>query len=248
MANAETSDSSLERQSPIPERRRRFSFLWVAFILIGSSLCLCLAGVVAVALWTVRTGPFVLPTQGPVGAILAPTVTPRFTAAPELLTPTPSGSSTSDVPLIIQDPTPEELEALGQELYTLKSGHLVEIVLHEGAAQSLVEHYLTQYPDLPVTNLSVRFHQDELGLIGDVNMSGLALKAEARLQIWALNCGPQARIVRVTVGGFFSPKALRDQLAQVLEKALIYNPEDLSICVEEITIQPGIMTIRGTTR
>jgi hypothetical protein len=151
-------------------------------------------------------------------------------------------------PLLLSDPSFSNLTQLDEELARSARGRPVQIRYLEAALNREIATLLATAVDVPYRNVTTDLGAGSIVVSGDVTVLGIAVRAEAEGRLRTAYCRPRIELTRVKIGKLFTPKAVRDEVEALLEDALDWYPATYPLCIEEIVVQEGRVTIYGSRR
>jgi hypothetical protein len=163
---------------------------------------------------------------------------------PEKL-PTQSLNST---PLLMADPGLEGLLHIDAEMSHSTQGRAVQIRYQEEALNREITTLLESYPDLPYRNIKVELQRDRVVVTGDVTLLGIEVNTKVQGQVVAQDCLPQVEIENISIADIVAPGFFKDQIKELIGESLSWYPADYPLCLEQIVLEDGRVTIYGARR
>ena len=108
--------------------------------------------------------------------VLFPLAGPGQAHGPELQVASPPVSS----PLIIADPTLDDLYPLAEEILNSPSGRAVYLILHQEHLNQQIALLEAEEPDMPYHDIAVSFLPGEVRVAGQTDVLGLSIGVELR--------------------------------------------------------------------
>ncbi len=232
-------------------------FAIVSIVILGCVLLACVGTYVGLALHNRIRNPSLLateptqassdgpqpprstPTSSPT-AIARPTRTPTRQATP-LPTRTPTAAPTRQATAVATATRADRPSATPTPIVCDDVGALSSLTIAPGQPftctiddQALNEQ-IAEYPDLPCSELEVRFTDGEVRMVCKM---GIRMTAAGVVEVD--DCQASIRIVRGTVGFAQAVQTLLDEYTQLA-------PYDV-VCIEEATLGEGTITISGRGR
>lgn len=174
-----------------------------------------------------------------------PSATP--TRASSIPTPTALPLATP-TPLIITDPSMTDRATLERQFQTAQVGQKLVLLVHDDHLEREIAAYLATQPETGYRNVTVRFMPGLVELGGEVQAMGLWIPATVCGTVTMQDCVPEATITELAVGGFLTPRWVRDYVADLVYDALDRYPHDLAVCLTAVTVGEGEATVEGVKR
>lgn len=165
-------------------------------------------------------------------------------AAPEA-TPAPSGAASS---LVLSDPGFSGLMQAGSSMELAPRGQRVEIHYEEAALNEEIAALLAGAGDLPYRNVRISLHSDRILVTGEVTVLGLHMNAELLGTLIAEECALRMDIQGLSVGGVLTPRFMKNQASTIAVQALDWYPADSPVCLDEVVLGNGAVTVYGYRR
>lgn len=165
-------------------------------------------------------------------------------AQPEKPTPQPVHSS----PILMADPGLEDLIQIDAEMHHSAQGRAVQIRYQEEALNLELATLLNSYPDLPYRNVQAKLQRDQVIVTGDVTLLGIEVNTEVQGKVVAQNCLPLVEIQGISIAGVVAPGFFKDQIKGLVGESLSWYPADYPLCLEQIVLEDGWVTIYGSRR
>jgi hypothetical protein len=156
----------------------------------------------------------------------------------------------SEVPVSSQS-VDELVNNLEDAMATASAGGTVTMVLTEEQLTSLAALEMRNSGSTEIENLQIRLRDGLVKITGQVNESGLSLRAAIDVKINIDEQGkPYSQVVSARVGPFPVPEDMLDQMTSQLDKYLLdqISTGGKQLVVEQITIADGKMTVVGTLK
>ena len=183
--------------------------------------------------------PFDTPTPAQVSA----------TAAPLKPTATPLPAEVSlRSPLLMTDPGLDGLMHLDAEMGRSDVGRPVQIRYGEAALNREIATLLDQYPNLPYHDVQVELRRDQIIVQGIVDLLGVEVSTEIMGIVQADDCLPEVQIDTVALAGVLTPGFFKDQIKEIVLESLSWYPADYPLCLEQIVLEEGRVTVYASRR
>jgi len=151
-------------------------------------------------------------------------------------------------PLLMSDPDLTSLFNLYAEMGRSAVGRPVQIRYHEGPLNEQISRLLADNPDLPYRDVQVDLNRDEVILTGKVTVVGFEVDTEVTGQLMAESCQPQVAVEEIRVAGLVTPGFVREGIKEIVLDALDWYPSDYPLCMEQIVLEEGRLTVYGSRR
>lgn len=151
-------------------------------------------------------------------------------------------------PLLMTDPGLEGLMRLHAEMGRSDVGRPVQIRYGEAALNREVEALLAQYPNLPYHDVQVKLGRDQIVAEGMVDLLGVEVSTEIVGMVQADDCLPEVQIDTVALAGVLTPEFFRDQIKDIVLESLSWYPVDYPLCLEQIVLEEGRVTVYASRR
>ncbi len=172
-----------------------------------------------------------------------------FTNPPARPTATPPPAETPlRSPLLMTDPGLEGLLRLDAEMGRSDVGRPVQIRYGEAALNREIAALLAQYPNLPYHDVQVKLGRDEIVAEGIVKLLGVEVSTEIVGIVQADDCLPEVQIETVALAGVLTPGFFRDQIKGIITESLSWYPADYPLCLEQIVLEEGRVTVYASRR
>ncbi len=159
-----------------------------------------------------------------------------------------SAQVASGRPIVLAEPAFRELMAANSSLEQAGSGRQVRIHYLEETLNQEIAALLAANPGLPYGDVRVHLQPDRVVVSGRVVVLGLDLNAELLGTLLAENCEPRVDVQAVSVGGLLTPRFIKNQASALVFKALDWYPPDAPLCLEQIVVEDGALTVYGYRR
>jgi hypothetical protein len=171
------------------------------------------------------------------------------TAAPAMPTATPLPAETPlRSPLLMTDPGLDGLMHLNAEMGRSDVGRPVQIRYGEAALNREIAALLAQYPNLPYHDVQVELGRDQIVAEGIVDLLGVEVSTEIVGIVQADDCLPEVRIDTIALAGVLTPGFFRDQIKEIILESLSWYPVDYPLCLEQIVLEEGRVTVYASRR
>lgn len=162
-------------------------------------------------------------------------------------TPTPVVRITAGPypPIVLVDPEPEELEEVWVEA---EAGQLLQVTMSE---RELKEELLAGLAGAPAQGYQLEDLQllpDQLRITGRADLNGLEVPVTAAGRISAVDCWLDVEITQVLVGPLPAPAFVKQQFQDQLDQWSEAYRQDPPMCVSDISITQGQITLIGIKR
>jgi hypothetical protein len=151
-------------------------------------------------------------------------------------------------PLLLTDPTFDDLGMLNAEMARSAPGRVVQISYQEDFLSQEIHAFCENKPDLALRNVQAELQKGKLVLTGETTFLGFHIKARVSGTITVLDCRPEIEIRDIAMAGILAPKAIRNQLEQQVLEAMTWYPTDSPLCLEQIVLEESRATIYGYRR
>jgi hypothetical protein len=151
-------------------------------------------------------------------------------------------------PLLMTDPGLDGLTHLDAEMGRSDVGRPVQIRYGEAALNREIAALLGQYPNLPYDDVQVKLGRDQIVAEGVVALLGVEVNTEIVGIVQADDCLPEVRIDTVAVAGVLTPGFFRDQIKEIILESLSWYPADYPLCLEQIVLEEGRVTVYASRR
>jgi hypothetical protein len=171
------------------------------------------------------------------------------TAAPAMPTATPlPAEAPLRSPLLMTDPGLDGLMHLHAEMARSDVGRPVQIRYGEAALNREIATLLDRYPNLPYHDVQVELGRDQIVVEGIVDLPGVEVSTEIVGIVQADDCLPQVQIDTVALAGVLTPGFFRDQIKEIVLESLSWYPADYPLCLEQIVLEEGRVTVYASRR
>jgi hypothetical protein len=172
-----------------------------------------------------------------------------LTAVPVMPTTTPRPAETPlRSPLLMTDPGLDGLTRLHTEMGRSDVGRPVQIRYGEAALNREIAALLAQYPNLPYHDVQVELGRDQIVAEGTVDLLGVEVSTEIVGVVQADDCLPEVRIDTIALAGVLTPGFFRDQIKGIILESLSWYPADYPLCLEQIVLEEGRVTVYASRR
>jgi hypothetical protein len=148
----------------------------------------------------------------------------------------------------MSDPDLSSLFNLNAEMERSAVGRPVQIRYDEGPLNEQIAGLLADNPDLPYRDVQVDLNRDEVILNGKVTVVGFEVDTEVTGQVIAESCQPQVAVEDIRVAGLVTPGFVREGIKEIVLDALDWYPPDYPLCMEQIVLEEGRLTVYGSRR
>ena len=179
----------------------------------------------------------------PTPAQVSPTGTPARPTATLLPAEVPLRS-----PLLMTDPELDSLMHLDAEMGRSDVGRPVQIRYGETALNREIATLLDRYPNLPYRDVQIELGRDQIVVDGIVDLLGVEVNTEIMGTIQAEACLPEVQIDTVALAGVLTPGFFVDQIKEIVLESMSWYPADYPLCLEQIVVEEGRMTVYGSRR
>ncbi|OGO32164.1 MAG: hypothetical protein A2Z16_02255 [Chloroflexi bacterium RBG_16_54_18] len=160
--------------------------------------------------------------------------------------------STEPSPIPVSSQSVDQLVTnIEDAMATASAGGTVTLVLTEEQLTSLAAMEMQNSGSTEIENLQIRLRDGLVKITGQVNESGLSLRAAIDVKINIDQNGkPYSQVVSAKVGPFPVPEDMLNQLTSQLDKYLLdqISTSGKQLDVEQISIEDGKMTVVGTLK
>jgi hypothetical protein len=192
--------------------------------------------------------PSTPPTPTPISS--SPSATPLSpSAVPSAPSATPGPSATPiSSPLLMSNPDLLTLLNIDAEMLRSATGRPVQIRYREGPLNREIATFLEAHPNLPYRNLYIALKRDHIILTGEVTTQGFQLSAEVIGTLAAEDCRFVVEIEAISTTGTLPPVLYESPIENMLEDAMNWIPTEYPLCLEQIVLEEGRMTIYASRR
>jgi len=196
---------------------------------------------------TVRGGIASSPQPSP---SISPSVTlPGSNPPPRPSSPTPPPTpALLRSPLLLANPSFDNLMGMDAEMNRSAGGRAVQIRYEEEKLNRELASWLADYPDLPYRDLSIQLNRDQVVLRGKVTVLGFQVSAAVTGRLLARDCLLQAEVQSISIAGFLTPGLVRNEIERIILELVSWYPADYPLCLEQIVVEEGRITIYGSRR
>ncbi len=163
------------------------------------------------------------------------------------LAPQPTAIPAS-LPLLLAEPAFNNLMGLDAEMNRSAVGRAVQIRYGETALNRELASLLASYPDLPYHDLYVQLNRDQVVIRGKVTVMGFDVSTQVSGVVVARDCLPQAQIENISIVGVSTPGFVKKEIEKIILEWLNWYPADYPLCLEQIVVEEGRITIYGFRR
>jgi hypothetical protein len=185
----------------------------------------------------------------PVPTTAAPSPPP--TAVPSQPTPASSEKAMAappSSPMLLSDPTAQELMNLDAEVRASAAGRPIQIRYGEESLNQEIATLLATAPDVPYRNVWAELQSNRVVLTGDISIASLDLPTKVEGRVIAANCQPAIQLESVSIGGLLTPAFVKEEVVTLIQDALNWYPPDYPLCLEQIVLEEGRATVYGSVR
>lgn len=150
--------------------------------------------------------------------------------------------------LLIADPVLEESAELTTEMNRSAVGRPIQITFREDALNREVEALLKTRDDLPFDNVQFDLSRDKVSATGSSTVLGLRVGTEVDGTVVAEDCLPRLEIGNVSVAGVLAPTFFAKLIREMLVDAMDWYPSQSPLCLEQIILEEGRITIYAHRR
>jgi hypothetical protein len=151
-------------------------------------------------------------------------------------------------PLLMSDPGFDGLMNLDAEMSRSEVGRAVQIRYGEAALNHEFATLLTQFPNLPYHDIRVELKRDQIAVAGIVELLGMEVSTEVVGILQADDCLPQVKIDTIAIAGVLTPTFFKEQIKKIVLESLDWYPADYPLCLEQIVLEEGRMTVYASRR
>lgn len=202
-------------------------------------------------------------TQKPAGADPEPILSPRPAVSPIALATkrTAASAATSqppptvqptptpiDSPLLMADPSLNNLLNLDAEMGRSAVGRPVQIRYGEATLNREIATMLANNPSLDISDVQIGLGRNHVVLSGKVKVMGFDVRAEVLGLVVASNCQPSAVVQDVRVAGILTPGFVKEGIRDLVLESMDWYPADYPLCLEQIVLEEGRVTLYGSRR
>jgi hypothetical protein len=166
---------------------------------------------------------------------------------PPTVTPGPTATPVSQ-PLLLSNPTLASLLNIGAEMERSAPGRPVQIRYAEDALNHEISTYLEAFPSELYQNVYLQLRRNQITLTGEIIAQELVVGAEVIGTLVAQDCRPLVVLESVSTTGTQAPIFYRNQIERMLQDAMSWSVDDFPLCIEQVVLEEGRMTIYGSRR
>lgn len=189
------------------------------------------------------------PQPQPAGSDARPPASAGNSPTPSAVNPPPQPPATlSSSPLLLAEPAFDSLMHLDAEMNRSAVGRAVQIRYGEAMLNRELTSLLASYPDLPYHDLHVQLNRDQVIIQGKITVMGFDVSAQVSGIVVARDCLPQAQAQAVSIVGVSTPGFIKQEVEKIILELLNWYPADYPLCLEQIVVEEGRVTIYGFRR
>lgn len=147
---------------------------------------------------------------------------------------------------------PRLSQQLGQLWEKLKSGghsgEAFDLTITARELEEALAWYAVQHSGFPLGEARVSVSLEGIEVSGEASLAALQVPLSARADVSLHDGVPMIAVDQLRVGEMGLPDFVRFQLEDQLNKQLTLGREDLPLLLQEVHLQDGQLTVRGTIR
>ncbi len=187
------------------------------------------------------------PVPVPTGVTMV-VVAPTASAATATPSPGSPAGNPPAPPVVLSDPTLAELAVLDAELQTWPPGRVLQASYTQAAVNRELAALQAANPQLRLRDLQAQLSWDRIGLTGTLTLLGMDLSVEATGRVTIVECRPRVQVDSLRAGGLAAPGLVRNQVLGWLQEWIRWYPPDHPLCLQEVVLGDGMVTIIGVIR
>jgi uncharacterized iron-regulated membrane protein len=160
----------------------------------------------------------------------------------------PSAKPLLTTPLLIADPDIAGLVMMDTEMAQSAPGRAVQIRYDQEALNRELAILVDAYPELPYRNVQAVLQPDQVVVSGQVTLLGIDVKTEVQGRVVAQACLPWIEVQTISIAGVVAPGFFETKIKEVIDESLSWYPADYPLCLEQIVLEDGRVTIYGSRR
>ncbi len=134
------------------------------------------------------------------------------------------------------------------EMLRSATGRPVQIRYREGSLNREIATFLEAHPTLPYRNVYIALKRDQIILTGEVTTQGFQLSAEVIGMLAVEDCRFAVKIETISTTGKLPPILYQAPIEGMFEDAVNWIPTEYPLCLEQIVLEEGRMTIYASRR
>jgi hypothetical protein len=150
--------------------------------------------------------------------------------------------------LVIADPQLSDAADLATEMNRSAVGRPIQIVFSQDALNQEIGALLAARDELPFDDVQVDLGRDHVTATGSSTVLGLSVGTEVQGTAFAVDCLPRLQIDQVSVAGVLAPAFFSRLIREQLVTAMDWYPTQSPLCLEQILLEDGRVTIYAHRR
>lgn len=170
---------------------------------------------------------------------------PTPTIPPVPKTPTVRVTTGPNPPIVLVDPGMEELE---QAWVNAGAGQVLQVTMSEGRLQEELLAAMSSAPAQGYQLEQVQLLPGQVRMVGHAAMNGLRMQIAGTVRVTAANCWLDVELQQVQLGRLPAPAFVTQQFQDLLQQWSDAYRQDPPMCVSDVTIALGQITLVGIKR
>lgn len=171
--------------------------------------------------------------------------TPSPTIPPVSKTPAVRVTAGPNPPIALVNPDMEELE---QAWMNAEAGQLLQVTMSEAQLQEELLAAMSSAPAQGYQLEQVQLLPGQVRIVGHAEMNGLRVQIAGTARITAADCWLDVTLQQVQLGRLPAPAFITQQFQDLLRQWSDAYRQDPPMCVSDVTIAPGQITLVGMKR
>ncbi len=173
--------------------------------------------------------------------------TPKPSPTPRQPTPLPTETPVRS-PLLMSEPTFNNLTRMGQEMNRSAEGRPVQIRYSEAMLNHEIQTWVQKDESLPYRNVHADLKRGGAVVTADVTVLGFEVDVEIVGTVEVRDCRPHMEIQSISMAGVLTPGFVKDRAKETLLEALNWYPADYPLCLQQIVLEEERVTVYGYRR
>lgn len=171
--------------------------------------------------------------------------TPTPTIPPVSKTPAVRVTAGPNPPIVLVNPDMEKLE---QAWMNAEAGQLLQVTMSEARLQEELLAAMSSAPAQGYQLEQVQLLPGQVRIVGHGEMNGLKVQIAGTARITAADCWLDVTLQQVQLGRLPAPAFITQQFQDLLRQWSDAYRQDPPMCVSDVTISPGQITLVGMKR
>lgn len=171
--------------------------------------------------------------------------TPTPTIPPASKTPAARVTAGPNPPIVLVNPDMEKLE---QAWMNAEAGQLLQVTMSEARLQEELLAAMSSAPTQGYQLEQVQLLPGQVRIVGHAEMNGLRMQIAGTARITAADCWLDVTLQQVQLGRLPAPAFITQQFQDLLRQWSDAYRQDPPMCVSDVTIAPGQITLVGLKR